>query len=675
MSGLFFASFFTGISGAITLGAAVCGVCAVGRLRGMTKRDALIAVCCFAAAVGYIRIYTAVNYDRVTAYGGTEGSFSGRIVGIKSYPGEKALYTLKGSINGSRTAKITVYTDDTGARYGDIMDIGSCGFSVPEDDYLYKTRGKLRSEGVYVTVSGAKDVTVQSKHRSPIKNRLMSYREHIVDEFRSELGEEKGTFLAGMIFGRSVSVDDDVRTSLSRCGIAHILAVSGLHVSIAAFAFMWLMKRLRVRRTAAFALMNLFTALLVIMAESPLSAVRAAIMLDFMYASGLFRRQNDTFTSLAAAVLLICIVNPYAVYSGGFQLSVAGTFGIGVAAPYMTRNISAESIPGALLKSVLSMLCAALCIMPLSMMYFDETSLVSPLTNVFMVPLCTAVLIAGLVYVFTGGIISLLFPARYAIGLVLSAADRISRLDGAYFTAGGDRTVFLAFGGAAVAAVVQLVIRSRKCTAALAALAFGLVFLSSTFYTAERYDRFTVAVLGKGSDAAAVVSFHGRTDVIDLSGDHRTPAYVRKYMMKNGIGSAEVLVLSSKVQSAYSSYEAASGHISAGKLLLAGDIPPAGDDGEVCFGEECRYSTEDYTVSCSGGRTVISFGENKVSFLPAREGGSSDEGLCVYYGSITKNTEIRQDSNALYLDKKEENAVRNFELILDRSGGYRIRRL
>ena len=288
MSGLFFASFFTGISGAIALGAAVCGVFAVGRLRGMTKRDVLIAVCCFAAAVGYIRIYTAVSYDKVTAYGGTEGSFSGRVAGIKSYPGEKALYTLKGRVNGSRTAKITVYTDDTGVRYGDIIDIGSCGFSVPEDDYLYKTRGKLRSEGVYVTASGAKDVTVRSKHRSLIKNRLMSYRERMVDEFRSELGDEKGTFLAGMIFGRSVSVDDDVRTSLSRCGIAHILAVSGLHVSIAAFAFMWLMKRLRVRRGVAFALMNLFIALLVIMAESSLSAVRAAIMLDFHVRSRTF---------------------------------------------------------------------------------------------------------------------------------------------------------------------------------------------------------------------------------------------------------------------------------------------------------------------------------------------------------------------------------------------------
>ena len=138
-----------------------------------------------------------------------------------------------------------------------------------------------------------------------------------------------------------------------------------------------------------------------------------------------------------------------------------------------------EGLLWGLLKSFIAMVCVSLCIMPLSLLYFDETSLISPLMNVFIVPLCTAVLIVGLIYVFTGGAVSLLIPAKYVVRVILAVTDRISRIGAVSFSAGSREMVTLAFVLALAAVLVQLIFHSRQATAYALAFCCCIMFAGS----------------------------------------------------------------------------------------------------------------------------------------------------------------------------------------------------
>ena len=671
IAGLFFASFFT-IAAVAPVAAAAVGVFFIGRYCGMGRRDFIIAAVVFTLAAGYMTAYTAIRYKPVIAYDGSSGAFSGRVTDIQRYSGGKVLYTLKGRIDDEVPAKVTVYIDELEAEYGDVISIDSCTFSAPQDDYLYHSRDRLRSEGIFVTASDANGVSLERRGTDRIRNRLVGYREKVCDDFVIAMGNESGEFLAGMVFGQSAGIDSDTRLTLSRCGIAHIMAVSGLHVSIAAYLLMQLLKRLR--RYIAYIIMNLFMIALIIMADSPLSAIRAAIMLDMMYAAGLFRRQNDTFNSLAAAVLLICITDPYAIYSAGFQISVMGTCGIGVAAPYFTEKMPDDKLKWVLLRSFVTMLCTMLCIMPLSMKYFDEVSLISPVTNVFIVPLSTVAMVIGLIYVFTGGHVSLLIFAKQLIELIIDAADRLSGLSGAYFSNNSDKLTALSFILAVGTALVQLILRKRRITAYAAAIACSIFLVCSVISSDLHYRSFRIAILGRNGNAAVVITYKGHTDVVDLSGNNRAARYVRKYLLQNGINNVDSLVLTDNVHAQYASYKDAMKRIDIENVYVSDDVAVYGGNADDIFSES------GFTLSSSSGSIryeekmlTVEYGDNTVHIIPVRKASDSGNGLCVYYGNVQDKDELYD--NAIYLDSNTDGGMNNFEIILSADSGHKLRRL
>ena len=664
MAGLFFALFFTLPAVLITVISAAA-VFFIGRYCGMKKADFIIAGAVFALSAAYVSAYTSLRYDPVTAFDGREGSFSGEITDIRHYSGGKVQYTLNGRIEGSGRTKLTVYTDELDAQYGDTVQIGSCTFAVPDGDYLYDNTDRLRSEGVFLTAEDAEDITLTHNDTHRLRRRIIDYRERMCSRFCEEMGAENGEFLAGMVFGQTSGIDSGIRTSLSRCGIAHMLAVSGLHVSIAAFLLMELLRKLRMKRIIAFGILNVFIAVMILLADSPVSAVRAAIMLDMMYAAGLFRRQNDTFTALSAAVLLICLVNPYSVFSSGFWLSVTGTFGIGVAAPYFVRSMP-EGALWRTLSGLIGMLCTMLCILPLSMLYFDETSLISPVMNVFIVPLCTVILIAGLVYVFTGGTVSLLAPARYMIEAVLTIADRISRLGFTHFSA-GENIIRLAFLLAFAVALVQLIVKRRRITAYAAAAACSLLFVCSSVYRYERFTTLYVAVLGRGNNAAAVVTYRGQTSVIDLSGHYRSSAYVRKYLMQNGIDSVDMLVLTERVHSQYSAYTGEFSHIGIEAFGAPEELSLYGGKVTDTFGAEGFFcDCGHYTLTFEDGVFTVNCGGEKLNIIDGRSSKTA-EGKCIFYGVVPED--VRDE----YVCSGDIGS--NIEIELSEDGVNSIRRL
>ena len=678
IAGSFFAFLFTPWLSAVVAGTLFAAALLVLHDRRELIRDLAMIMLCWAVGFSAYSGYNALRCRPALSLDGTTGSFSGTVEDFTVYSGDSASYILKGKANGKVPCKVVCYTDDLGARLGDLVTVDNCDFSAITGDYLYNSKDNYKAQRIFLTVSGGTSVLTEM-HARPVRNALRNYREKMIGKFRSELGEDAGSFLAGMIFGEKQGIDPEIKTALYRSGIGHILAVSGLHVSLIAALIMWLMQLLRVNRFVSFGVMDAAVIILLILANSPVSAIRAAIMVNLMYLAGLFLRQNDPLNSLAIAALLICIVNPFSIHSAGFWLSLSGTFGIAVLAPYLTRELPQDTLSGKLLLSFLTALITTISVFPLSLLYFDEVSAISPITNVLLVPLCTLAMILGLIFVVSGGFLPMLSPAGVLLDFVIKVTDLLGSKGVSHIADPGRLLSCVAMiSGAAVISVYFI---TQKRRAVVVAISAAVVVFSCTLLTQTmiRRNTFRIAVLGKGSSAAIVVSCSGRRDVFDLSGNYRNPQYVRKYLMCDGADKADSIVLTRNIQAQYSAYASCLSFFPSQTWIASGETPVFGGEEVQLYGEEgFSFSTDDYSAEMVGETLTINRNGTSISFSPAAEiSGESDLAVC--YGEISRGTQLQTDGT-IYLDTKpgtdyRYSGINNFEMTITKSGIPQIRRL
>lgn len=679
MSGLFFASFFTFGSAFIPAAAIAVLLIVFSRRLGITKGDIIMLAVFFVSALCISSVYTAVRYDAAVIYNGQNGSFSGEITSVDYYDEDKASYVLDGRINGNFKVKAVYFGEAYDASVGDTLAVESCTFTVPDSDYLFDSAGYYKSDGIFLAIEKAEGITLTANKSMKLTNALLDYKNKVKSDFMVHAGEKYGGLISAMVFGDKENISDSMKTSMYRIGIGHVMAVSGLHVSIIASALMLFLKRLRVNRYFAFLMMNIVIAAMIIMAESPISAVRAAIMVNFIHAAGLFRRQNDTLNSLSCAVLIICIFNPYAIYSSGFLLSVSGTFGIGVFAPYMTRSMKKDTVLNRLIKNIIQMLCVTLCVMPLSVLYFDEVSLISPVTNVLLIPFCAAVLFIGILYTFTGGLISLLSFAALLSELIFFLSDKLSGLEIAYFSCGNDRLFFISAVFAAFVFLAYMIFRSRRITALALACSVTVFIFVSVLMSSLQQNKFRIAVLGRGSEAVVVVNYSGRADVIDISGHYKSPEYLRKYLSANGITSVSLLALTEDVHSQYAAYSSGLELVEIENLLICGENKSV--DSAVLFPEDgFTVANKNYEISYTDGCLTVEYADITAVIISAKKCDNTSADITVAYGNVTRNTVLNEDGRTIYLDEYEDSSYKykgmnNFEIEIAENGELSIRRL
>ena len=221
-----------------------------------------------------------------------------------------------------------------------------------------------------------------------------------------------------------------------RAGLAHVMAVSGMHI---VFLVTLLQSVLGRTRRSSLLCMGLVWLFVCITGAGP-SAVRAGFMQTLMLLAPLVRRENDPATSLSAALGLILLVNPYAAASVSLQLSFASLTGIYLfaarlsepiyeALPVLRESYLGKTAVGAVVNS-LSTLPVTL---PLVALHFGSVSILSPLSNLLCMSVvelcfCGAYLLCALGFVFLPAAVLfgklLAFPARYLIAV----ARLISRI-------------------------------------------------------------------------------------------------------------------------------------------------------------------------------------------------------------------------------------------------------
>lgn len=197
----------------------------------------------------------------------------------------------------------------------------------------------------------------------------------------------------GMLLGDKSGLDEDLSRALYGAGVGHLLAVSGLHVTVLAGALLLALRR--VSPTPRFYITGAFLLFYALLTAGAPSVIRACMMLLITLAAPLLYRRPDPLSALCLAALLILIYRPAALFYAGFQLSFLAALSIILLAPLLYARVKAlgTALAGTLSGSV----AVTLGTLPAVAGFFGSVPLLSVITNLFVLPLVPLFLIPGFI--------------------------------------------------------------------------------------------------------------------------------------------------------------------------------------------------------------------------------------------------------------------------------------
>ena len=219
---------------------------------------------------------------------------------------------------------------------------------------------------------------------------------------------------SALLLGDKTALPDSVRRDFARAGVSHLLAISGLHMTLLFGLLEGFLRLLRIPKRGRAVLLSLSALGYLILLGFPPSATRAAVMLGAVYLSRLFSAKADPLTSLGLAGAVILAATPYAACDAGFWMSYLATLGLVTVMPLFharARQTGADAslfrrlwagIRKALAGIVVGMVAMSFTLFVVAVV-IGELGILSPVSTLLLTPLCGCVLVLSLAALPLGG--------------------------------------------------------------------------------------------------------------------------------------------------------------------------------------------------------------------------------------------------------------------------------
>lgn len=264
------------------------------------------------------------------------------------------------------------------------------------------------------------------------KECLWQLRRHLAESFLEVYGEENGALLAAMLLGERTFLSEETQSLYKAAGALHVIAVSGLHISLLGLGLYRLLRRIFAAQAPATVISVLCMAAYVFLVGNPPSAVRAFIMFAMGLLAGYWKRTLDPPTALSLSAAIILMGNSFYIGQSSFLLSFLAILAISVFQPalkeclalinpyhfplfrllgsrqtWRLRHLDPQKVPGVcheLLKKVgnglLSSFSVWIVTLPVQLFFFSEVSLFGIFFNLLIIPLMGVILLLGIAGLF-----------------------------------------------------------------------------------------------------------------------------------------------------------------------------------------------------------------------------------------------------------------------------------
>ncbi len=597
--------------------------------RDWHRRAAILVGMGLALGIGWSFGYETVFFSGARALDGVEKTAEARVLDFPAATDYGYTVDVKVTGEGRFPLKTRVYFYDGSPaelRPGD--EIRFTGKFSAADRVGEERITSFTSRGYFLFARNARELEVLGEGKADLSNFHVYLAKAVRDRIRVTFPLDTADFMLALLTGDRSELNKNVEATaaMERAGVTHIVAVSGMHVSILAGFLLTVLGRSTLGILLTLPVLLLFAAV----SGFAASVVRAVVMQGTVLLAPLVYRESDSLTSLAFAMLILLILNPCAVAGAGFQLSFAATLGIILFTPRMQKAFEGH-IPekkgfkrSALLwvSGSVSTTFGALVTLPITAWYFGYVSLAAPLTNLLILWAVSPAFLAGALAVGAGFLVPVLgrvvgFYPAVLVRLILLAVKLAARpYLAAVVLEGTALKVWFGLTYLAVLAFAVFRINPRRAVwvAAGAAVSLCVVLMGKDLAAAGR-PGYTLTVLDVGQGQSIAVTSGGYTAVIDCGSSSGEDAgeIAERYVRSLGRGRVDVLILTH--------YHA--DHAGGVERLLAG-IPvetlaaplprfeESGlDEAVLAAAEKCGCRTE-FVES----RTVLTLGDTEIVLYP-----------------------------------------------------------
>lgn len=409
-----------------------------------------------------------------------------------------------------------------------------------------------QGEGIFLLAYQGEKISILPPERT-WKDAPALLRRDIEDRIEQNFPQDTSPFAKALLLGDSSDLSYETDTDFKRSGIRHVIAVSGLHVSIlfAVLGIMTFRKRF-LTTIVGLPLLALFAAV----AGFTPSVVRACIMSGMMLLAGMFNQEYDGATALSFAVLILLLANPLVILSVSFQLSVASVAGIFLFDLPIRRWIlsafgkqQSRKLVRWLASSVSVSTGAQILTVPLCAVYFGSVSLVGVVTNLLILWIISLIFygimgVCLLSLIFSGAAMLLGQLLSWPIRYVLITAKLLGKFPLAcVYTQSPYITAWLVF--VYLLLLLFLFLNNKRPYILICCSILGLcmALLASWGEAGLSSVRFTVLDVGQGQ--CLLLQSQRRTYMIDCGGDSDSAAadLAAETLLSQGITRLDGLIL------------------------------------------------------------------------------------------------------------------------------------
>ena len=262
------------------------------------------------------------------------------------------------------------------------------------------------------------EIQVKSDRFYKIAEGLYQLRRKAGSKVDALLPEQEASVMKTMLLGEKGILDEEIKGLYQRNGIAHILAISGLHISMIGMGLYQLLRRAGLKIKLSAILVSMIIVLYGMMTGFAVSAIRAIAMFLLQMLAQILGRTYDRITALAVAAVLVLVEQPLYLFHSGFQFSFLCVLGISLILPVLGNVRKGKKLfEGVALMAVT---------LPVYLGVFYQIPVYSMFLNFIVLPMMSILMGAGIVMILAAFLCRpLAIPAAWLITGILMVYERL----------------------------------------------------------------------------------------------------------------------------------------------------------------------------------------------------------------------------------------------------------
>ena len=450
---------------------------------------------------------------------------------------------------------------------GDVVSFNG-EISIPKDAMNsggFSYADYLKTENIFFQCNlKSSDFRITGHNTRPVLHSWTNFRKKCISFFDETFPEDEGAVLKAFVTGDSSSVSEEVAETFSNSGLSHVLAVSGLHVSVFISLVVALLKLFNVSKRKEMLFSAVAALFFVLFTGASVSAIRAGILAVFAFIAKLIYRKSDPLTTLSLAAALLSAFDPLTVYSASFMLSFSATAGIllfyNTISEFFAgfyKNIETKSRLYKILRNIFDSfavgLSAQIFVIPLLVYMFNGFSVMSVVSTMIVIPFLSYLLAGGILFIavsFISSTFSIPFAGFIYIlsKLLLFISDYFGKFSFSKILFGEISAFLLLVCGLFVALIIAL-FKKNKAVYITAILSLTVLTGVSLFNEISTYDTAQVSFINVGQGDCALFKAPGNCDILIDSGGYESSDgtgefIIAPYLIKNGVNDIEYVLLS-----------------------------------------------------------------------------------------------------------------------------------